>query len=1343
MKKYRWYKLLFFLIGFWFCGLRVQASSIYDSPYVSFSPDGQAWTTDAGNRNTEWYADDGSDDVVTGVHRGLRDLRTGEHYYAVERSGLIPVAKWTVCLSKVNCCHNSYPLQYGYHGINYTCVPCFRPHFSAWYPICADCGNVIVKCNFYMSRQAAKSIGYLETGSRSCYYYLCPFNGNLEQGTELFCHTCKAVSANRYRIVYDVNAGKDVCGGYMPPSFHMYDNAVRYEGREVTPQTRLHANTYTRTGWIFEGWNTEADGSGTYFADEAEIRNLCEADYNMDQAAATVVLYAIWRPAESVLEIDFGEGCYDGKAGITSVSGRYGEKYEIDLKKLQPPLGYRVVFDTLEGEPEEEIQGTQHFAAWGRNSPFLGKMQEDCYYFYAPDGNTDSIFAVYEPDHITLPEPRRENYSFGGWFYDTQYTRPVGTAGEQFLPTQDITLYAQWVELLLTATDNYEENGGRGAVNLSWVQPDGRGKTYKLYQSEDGRQWKQIYSANDIKSDSNFQAEYGPDSSDPDFRIPYTGFYLVEAHGAQGSDFAKHKGGLGGVVAGKFWLRQGERLSIGVGAQSGENGGGNGELYGNGGGHSCVESNRQGLLLIAGGGGGAGLFDDGGCGGLEEGLVRQGREGESGEAGGGGGYYGGRSGEAVAHYHVDGVCNHVHTGNAALGTGCYTVPVQCDLPLEHVLIRTETWYWGGSTTDYCPNCGSDTCSGHETEYYDHICPVHGIQVSSIWGDTPVACTEPVGYAAGCGRTEQYICGYGENGGCVSSSPAYGGSNYMNKTAGTLERYGAGERKGDGIVRLESVDTGYMEGNGLDGVCAEDKAAPGVINADEVKMLPMGEDNVLVQWRQPQDNGTVYYHRVESYLWESNTKLSVSNITGNTLVSGIKGYWYCEDAFEETCVSKENGCFTEQTEVLIKPGNTKQYLHLAVEDKAGNISETLHIPIGEANRRHVVTWPIYTEQLSVQEGESVYPAKADNTYYVRCDGRTPLVLEYGEYIEGPSSDNYQPGYAIIESDGKSGGRIRDTVFVPACDVGEAYWELPAAELLFTSDGQGYWSSGSYTMAIRSRQCKRLSVTRELLPEQDMHGQKTMLIPIGGVVYGNEVIYSDYQKDIQNGIWLIGDGEAPEIVGLEPLEELRVLDRRKEALILQVTAGDDLSGVRELQMEIENLDNGCVIVLSPDEEGVIMVDITEDIPAFSGDFTVTVRAVDNVGNERVLSYGTTEFGLRAEITHILAPHGSPFKRGEGAVLKIASWGYADRVEVEFPEEFHEESCVENPVYIYEQSPMYKQEEAYSFMIPLYLPERESYCVTVRAYKGDKMLERFPEITVLDVNGTILDELRTRLR
>lgn len=42
-----------------------EPETIYNSPYVTFSPDGMAWTTNAGDTNYVWY------DVGTAVYTGI------------------------------------------------------------------------------------------------------------------------------------------------------------------------------------------------------------------------------------------------------------------------------------------------------------------------------------------------------------------------------------------------------------------------------------------------------------------------------------------------------------------------------------------------------------------------------------------------------------------------------------------------------------------------------------------------------------------------------------------------------------------------------------------------------------------------------------------------------------------------------------------------------------------------------------------------------------------------------------------------------------------------------------------------------------------------------------------------------------------------------------------------------------------------------------------------------------------------------------------------------------------------------------------------------------------------
>ena len=51
--------------------------------------------------------------------------------------------------------------------------------------------------------------------------------------------------------------------------------------------TSIKANTFALTGYIFYGWNTEADGTGTLYNDGQKVTNLTSADN-------TITLYAVW-----------------------------------------------------------------------------------------------------------------------------------------------------------------------------------------------------------------------------------------------------------------------------------------------------------------------------------------------------------------------------------------------------------------------------------------------------------------------------------------------------------------------------------------------------------------------------------------------------------------------------------------------------------------------------------------------------------------------------------------------------------------------------------------------------------------------------------------------------------------------------------------------------------------------------------------------------------------------------------------------------------------------------------------------------------------------------------------
>lgn len=93
-------------------------------------------------------------------------------------------------------------------------------------------------------------------------------------------------TANRYQVVFEAN-GDNVEGSMLNQDF-TYD----------APEKNLTKNTFKREDYVFNGWNTAADGKGTSYSDEQSVRNLTSENNG------TFTLYAIWKKSIAPKKID-------------------------------------------------------------------------------------------------------------------------------------------------------------------------------------------------------------------------------------------------------------------------------------------------------------------------------------------------------------------------------------------------------------------------------------------------------------------------------------------------------------------------------------------------------------------------------------------------------------------------------------------------------------------------------------------------------------------------------------------------------------------------------------------------------------------------------------------------------------------------------------------------------------------------------------------------------------------------------------------------------------------------------------------------------------------------------
>ena len=386
-------------------------------------------------------------------------------------------------------------------------------------------------------------------------------------------------------------------------------------------------------------------------------------------------------------------------------------------------------------------------------------------------------------------------------------------------------------------------------------------------------------------------------------------------------------------------------------------------------------------------------------------------------------------------------------------------------------------------------------------------------------------------------------------------------------------------------------------------------------------------------------------------------------------------------------------------------------------------------------------PLRTGQLKLEDGENVYQAQ-EKVWYVKSVGITPFSLKYQAYIEGQAFLDYQPNYAIFQSV-SCDTEARDILYTSSHQIVSHEIRTEGEELVYSRQGSSLIKRHPYSLTTRSNRNRELSAVQKYVLDEDLSGMQFEIMPIAGADNQGSIVYSDPDKDRETSVVIIADGEAPVVSGMDVLDHRELIDRGDGTMILTVSAEDSLSGLKELYVSVVNTDSFLEQTYYPDVDGSIRIEITREEPIFCGDLVISAHAVDNVGNIAEVVYGFTEFALETRVERILEPHDPIFKCGESGFLFISVWGYAERVEVEFPPEMTAWNPELNKTFVYTENPGYLQEEKIQFMIPLNTPVNQHYTIIVRAYKGDKKLEEHPSVSTVQVEGTVLNEFRTRLR
>ena len=212
----------------------------------------------------------------------------------------------------------------------------------------------------------------------------------------------------------------------------------------------------TKTGYTFEGWLSNSDGTGT------AVTSLSATGY-----IANITLYAKWAPIIYTVTYDG-----NGSTGGSMVASTY--TYD-DAKNLTENGFIRTGY-TFAGWAESSSGGAVYSDSASVNN--LSSTQGATVILYAKwipitytitykdvDGGTFSGTheTGYQVSHTydmatTLDSPVKTGYIFGGWFINSDGTGDAITSLTMTGYTTNITLYAKWTPLAYTIT--YLDVGG-------------------------------------------------------------------------------------------------------------------------------------------------------------------------------------------------------------------------------------------------------------------------------------------------------------------------------------------------------------------------------------------------------------------------------------------------------------------------------------------------------------------------------------------------------------------------------------------------------------------------------------------------------------------------------------------------------------------------------------------------------------------------------------------------------------------------------------------------------------------------------------------------------------------
>ena len=223
--------------------------------------------------------------------------------------------------------------------------------------------------------------------------------------------------ANGIRVIFDKNGGDTEASPRIMSQEKVAGSANHFDLPTTNP---------TRSGYIFTGWNTKADGSGDAFTAATDV-------------TSNITVYAQWKDSTT-----YSVTYKDGVDGTVFADQTTADLHVGDTTPAFSGTPTRSGYTFTGWEPSVAATVTDnavYTAQWAKNSSSSHHSTRYTLHYESNGGTAYKDERYSSGTKVTLDKtPTRESYTFTGWYADKALTQKITTV----TMNSDKTVYAGW-----------------------------------------------------------------------------------------------------------------------------------------------------------------------------------------------------------------------------------------------------------------------------------------------------------------------------------------------------------------------------------------------------------------------------------------------------------------------------------------------------------------------------------------------------------------------------------------------------------------------------------------------------------------------------------------------------------------------------------------------------------------------------------------------------------------------------------------------------------------------------------------------------------------------------------